>query len=786
MTKSIRWVLTALLVAFVSSLHAQKIMVTWVGTGTAGTSGNNGVATKAQISGPTDICIDAQRNIYINAGNTVRKIAAATGIITRFAGGGASFADGVAATSASLSVGCICLDPAGNLYIVVSGTRIRRVDAVTNIITTVAGTGTVGYSGDGGPATAAKINSPYGICTDGAGNLYIADNGNNRIRKVDAVTGVITTIAGTGANGYNGDGGPALSAALGNMSVICASPGGDVYFSDQNGTRIRKVAAATGTISHIAGFGSGLFGTGNGGPAAVACIGNVNGICMDGSGDLYIDDDSCACRKIDMTTGIIDVVAGDMLHEGYNGDEADALLKWFNWPKGVCVDADKNLYVADRNNNRIRKAIQLTSAPVFAYGNGQTITSCTAAGIAIAKELTVVDKDPGETETWTVITPPASGTLSGFPATGISAGVAGVVSPASAMYTPPASFVADDSFQVRVSDGIYSETLTVHVLMRNPGIISGPSAVCIGATINLTESVPGGYWAAPGGIATISSAGDVIGVSAGVATIHYSLNDPACGVISATKTISVEDAPDAGIIYGAENICVGAILLWTNSVTGGAWTTDNGNVAYTTGSFFTGVTPGADSIRYTVTTACGTTSVAKAVTVVSLPVAGSITSSADEVCLGGTISLASTAPGGGWTVSNANASVNASGVLIGLAPGTVAVQYTVANACGTDIASKDIIVEDCATTEVTAVQQHPVLVYPNPASATLTVEWGSAAGITSIVITDVTGKAVVTTASDAGSKLTHIDISGLPEGMYMLGVKGSNISEMKKVVVNRK
>ena len=179
----------------------------------------------------------------------------------------------------------VAVDSAGNLYIADSGNnRIRKVTAGSGIITTIVGNGTAGYSGDNGPATAAELNNPSAVAVDSAGNVYIADSKNNRIRKFTAASGIITTVAGTGAPGYSGDNGPATSAELYDPTGIAIDGGGDVYFSDTTYNVVRMVNTA-GIITTVAGNGTNG-NNGDGGPATSAQL-NPNGLAVDSAGNLY-------------------------------------------------------------------------------------------------------------------------------------------------------------------------------------------------------------------------------------------------------------------------------------------------------------------------------------------------------------------------------------------------------------------------------------------------------------------------------------------------------------------
>ena len=219
------------------------------------------------------------------------------------------------------------------------------------IIETVAGTGTAGYGGDGGAAVAAQVSSPYGVAADGAGNLYIADTGSHRIRKVNSA-GVITTVAGDGAQGYGGDGGPAVDAQLYNPTGVALDGAGNLYIADFRNHRIRKVDAA-GDISTVAGDGTRSYG-GDGGPAVNAQLNYPYDLALDGAGNLYIADfENHRIRKVN-SAGDISTVAGTGT-AGSGGDGGQAAAAQLNYPTDVALDGLGNLYIADRSNNRIRK-----------------------------------------------------------------------------------------------------------------------------------------------------------------------------------------------------------------------------------------------------------------------------------------------------------------------------------------------------------------------------------------------------------------------------------------------
>src|SRR5438876_901164 len=257
-----------------------------INTIAGGGVGDGGAATGASLNQPRGVALDASGNLYIadHFNHRIRKVAAATGIITTVAGNGVfGFAgDGGAATGARLNYPSgVALDASGNLYIAdQNNNRIRKVDAATGIITTVAGNDSPTFFGDGGAATNASLYDPTGVALDASGNLYIADQYNHRIRKVDAATGIIATVAGNGIPDFAGDGGAATYASLYHPSGVALDASGNLYIADQYNHRIRKVAAATGIITTVAGNGSPAF-AGDGGAAARAGPNHPAGLALE-------------------------------------------------------------------------------------------------------------------------------------------------------------------------------------------------------------------------------------------------------------------------------------------------------------------------------------------------------------------------------------------------------------------------------------------------------------------------------------------------------------------------
>ena len=364
----------------VFKVDSNGVLTRVAGNSRPGYSGDGGPATSAQLTltaylEPKGVALDGSGNLYIaDEGNQrIRKVSP-NGIITTVAGGGTNgLGDGGPATSAQLKTPTgVAVDGSGNLYIVDYNTVSVRKVSPGGIITTVAGNGTNGYSGDGGPATSAEFSFPFGVAVDGFGNLYIADSLNSRIRKVSP-SGTITTVAGNGTFGYSGDGGLATAAQLDNPYGVTLDASGNLYIADQSNQRIRKVSP-TGIITTVAGGSYTGPGLGDGGLATSAQLTYPYGAAVDGSGNLYIADTYDRRIRRVSPSGIITTVAGNGAGGfygmgGYSGDGGPATSAELNGPEDVAADGSGNLYVVDSRNNCIRKVSPSGTITTVA-GNG--------------------------------------------------------------------------------------------------------------------------------------------------------------------------------------------------------------------------------------------------------------------------------------------------------------------------------------------------------------------------------------------------------------------------------
>ncbi|MBI2567148.1 MAG: hypothetical protein HYV63_08985 [Candidatus Schekmanbacteria bacterium] len=338
---------------------------------------DNGPATEAKLNYPTGLVFDADGNYYVaDSDNNRIRMVDTTGVITTFAGTGQTEPDVDhvnAQLSALYSPSDVAVDALGNVFICDAfHNKIRKVDT-GGTITTVAGTGIAAYSGDGSQARFASLNNPLGIDVDKEGNLYIADTLNNLVRRV-GTDGIITTVVGKRppVAGDTGDGGPATQARLDQPMDVVVDDAGALYVFDENNCRVRKVGS-DGIIRTYAGSGTCGDPTGDGGPATLATLNHATSGALDGMGNLYLTDtDNDVIRKVSAADGIITTVAGTGT-AGFAGDGGSALAANFNHPTGLAVTSGGAVYVADAANNRIRAFVSSASGPPYVSSDGREV-----------------------------------------------------------------------------------------------------------------------------------------------------------------------------------------------------------------------------------------------------------------------------------------------------------------------------------------------------------------------------------------------------------------------------
>ena len=659
-----------------------QVITTIAGTGVAGFSPDGSVATASPINYARDVIVDPAGNVYFTDcnNNRVRKINT-SGILSTIAGNGTAgyTGDGGPATAATLNGPYgLAFGISGNIIVVDYSNQVVRQISSTGIITTIAGTGVAGYSGDGGAATLAKLWIPTYVCVDNVGNVYITDNQNQRIRKVNT-SGIISTYVGTGVGGFSGDGGAATAAKIHSPGQIKIDNSGTLYLADCSNSRIRKVSAA-GIINTIAGNGTSGF-TGDAGPATMAEI-NPLALAIDYTGDIYISDGTSQqrVRRID-GTGVINTVGGNGI-AGFSGDGGPATAAELDAVDGLFCNSVGNLFFADAFNYRVRRIVGLNHPPHFVSGHSYSFTVCENSGAySLDTDLAVLDTDLGQTETWSTVLAPGHGTLVSAYTT---SSTGSTLYPTGLTYTPTVGFSGVDTFKVKITDGLASDTATFTVTVNPlpaPGVIIGSDTVCVpgGSTATYTDTATGGSWSCTNTHAAIAGTGVLTGSTAGTDTIIYTVTNT-CGVATASKVILLLAPPSAGVISGTSTVCAGGSVTLSETASGGIWSASNGNATVSAGGVVNGVTVGTDTISYTVTTLCGTANTTYVVTINSgaLPITPS---GAVTVCLGGTTTLSDATAGGSWSSSaSGTASVSATGVVTGAAIGTAIITYT-ASSC---------------------------------------------------------------------------------------------------------
>jgi len=663
-------------------------------------------------------------------------------IITTIAGNNieGDAGDGGPATAAELNIPVgIARDHHGNLFVSeFFGNAIRKITP-TGVISTIAGSGVAGYSGDGGPATAATLDNPEGLAIDKYDNVYVADNGNNVVRKIDT-NGIITTYAGNGTGagaifviigGYTGDGGPADSAQLSSPTAICFDAHNDLYIADQFNNVIRKVDTA-GIITTFAGDGylAGTFlggYTGDGGPADSATLFFPSAVAFDATGNCYLSDaDNDVVRRVD-PLGIITTFAGDGAGSptgggGYAGDGGPATAAELFQPEfGLACDDSGHVYISDIDNNVVR-----------VVNAGDTINTYAGTG------------------------------------TGFYSGDGGPAT--AAMLSGPAGLVLDSAGNLYIADAGNN-------VVRMVSGISGAQYICTGDSVLFTDNMPGGAWysLAPA-VATVSATGMVVGLSSGNAVICY-----VAGTDTAKAPVTVNAVPNPGVITGTDSICLGSVGTLSDSVPGGVWSTPDTAGVEVVAGLYEGLAGGLDTVYYTVHYTCGDSAAAIYLYFVdNYP--GDILGP-DSLCPGDTVTYTETVTGGVWGIDDTfHLHLIGPGTVVGVLPGEDFIFYDKSGPVPDCDRARYRTVEVKTLAECTAGLPEiaagvaDVRLYPNPANSRLTLS--SSAVIRSVTVDDVTGKQLI--QRTFAERTVDIDVADLAAGVYLLRVNGSVVRRFVK------
>ena len=347
-------------IAALRSAPPQATLITVAGGGIAGDGAR---ATAATLDHPVAVLPGADGSLVLLDGNRVRRVAA-DGVITTVAGTTTAGFGGDGSSGAAVHFDtplAVAEAPSGVLYVAdTQNNRVRQIDT-SGRVTTIAGTGVAGSSGDGGPAVAAELSAPAGVALGFGGVVYVADSGNDRVRAITP-DGRIATVAGTGDSGYAGDGGPATSAVFDDPQSLAVDDEDNLYVADALNDRVRRIDVA-GTVTTVAGDGTRGF-SGDGGPATVAALdlasgeasGGGDALAVDGAGDLFVADAvNHRIRRVDLA-GVITTVAGTASH-GYDADSGPPTSVRLDLPLGVAVAGERVLYIADSGNGRVRRVV---------------------------------------------------------------------------------------------------------------------------------------------------------------------------------------------------------------------------------------------------------------------------------------------------------------------------------------------------------------------------------------------------------------------------------------------
>lgn len=636
------------------------------------------------------------------------------------------------------------------------------------VITTIANGNIIGFSGDGGPSTSAAFNGIRGVAVDGKGNVFVSDINNLRVRRI-ATDGIITTIAGNGTPGYVVNGIPATTCSFYAPTFLAADTFGRVYIYDSLGYTV-TVVDTSGNIYAVA--GNGLFGySGDYGYANMAAIVG-GGLSADDSMHVYITASANNKLRKAWWGGSIMRVAG-IGTGGYSGDGGPALAAEMDKPSYTCTEKKGGVLISDTYNNAVRRMdtagnmYTVAGEPLAGGGyNADEIAANAAmlnlpAGVAKAENGKIYIADRGNNR------------IRMIDGVGIIHTICGNGTPAYSGDNGPATAAQIDSptaICVDLAQNVYFLDQGNNRVRKISGI-TGNYNLCIGATTTFTAGLDGTWASSNTAVATVAASGAVTAVTVGTAIITY-----AKGGVLATAVVTVNPLPAA--ITGPLTICAGISSALSCATPGGTWVSSNVSVAIigSLTGYILGSTAGGTTISYILPTGCRSTA---SVVVNPLPVAGAI-SGPNSICPGETVRLISVSSAGAWTSEDpAIATVSTTGFVTGVAPGTVLISYTASNSCGAAETDYTVTVrsENCPVSVpgLTAGMQQPVI-FPDPADKLVTI--AVPAGMSRLVICNVLGKTVYD--KPATGRTADVDISLLPTGMYFVLVNGARVGKFLK------
>jgi hypothetical protein len=727
---------------------------TVAGNGTAAYGGDGSAATSANLANPFGVALDVSGNIYIAdvGNNRIRKVSASTGIISTVAGNGIATygGDGSIATSANLNnPRGVLVDGLGNIYIADGdNNKIRKVSASTGIINTVAGNGTLGYGGDGSAATSASLYFPARVAVDDSGNIYIADANNCRIRKVTASTGIINTVAGNGAHSNGGDGSAATSANLYFPQGTAIDNLGNIYIADHSNHRIRKVSASTGIISTVA--GNGTFGDeGDGSAATSAKLKYPSGVVVDGLGNIYIAEYySHRIRKVSASTGIISMVAGNGIR-GYGGDDSAATSANLNYPYGVAVDGSGNIYIADAGNNRIRKVSASSGIISTVAGNGTGAyggdgSAATSAslnypyGVAVDISGNIYIADAGNNRIRKVSA--SSGVISTVAGNGTGAYGGDDSAAIAANLKFPTGVAVDNSGNIYIADQQNNRIRKVAVSTGIINTVAGVGTRAYGGDGSAATSASLNY---PSGV-TVDGSGNIYIADLFNHRIRKVIISIANNIISSSQTICAGSAPVS--FTGSTPIADtgGNIYSWlsstTSATTGFTAIPSSNTINYSPGIF----TQNTWFRRYVVSGALTDTSAAVAITINTAIATNTITGKAQTICSGSIPApiTATTATGGNGTTYTYKWLKSITNATTGFANtgGNDSIQNFTSGSLTQNTWFKRIVISGACNADTTAALL--ITVNPKPSTSNIT-------GLTNVARLDTTSYSVTGTSGSA-------------------------------------